>query len=191
MNLIPLTKGYGFPAFTIVSKEHAGYLLTSSAPGVFTDVISIGSPPYDSSSGAFLDNPPEGFEVYPARKLRLEFDDVLHSHQGLYTPASTWDMDRVLEFAKGIGESVLVHCAQGTSRSPATALAILASLVPDGEEVAAVTELLAINERTRPAPFRPNLLMVELVDDLLDREGRLLDATREVFTVGYKPSASV
>lgn len=68
-------------------------------------------------------------------------------------------------------ERLLVHCHAGVGRSTAMALGILAARLGDGREDTALSELL----RIRPEAV-PNLHVVSLVDDILERGGDLLDA---------------
>jgi predicted protein tyrosine phosphatase len=68
---------------------------------------------------------------------------------------------------------LLVHCMAGASRSPAAAFAILTMLLGPGSEPAALAYLLEI----KPDAF-PNRLVVQLADDLLKRNGKMLAALR-------------
>ena len=66
---------------------------------------------------------------------------------------------------------VLIHCHAGKSRSTALALGALALQTPDDVESAVIEKLLGI----RPIAA-PNIIVVEMVDRLAGREGRLLAA---------------
>lgn len=66
----------------------------------------------------------------------------------------------------------LIHCSAGKSRSAAIALGVLAALQPEKNEMALLDELLEI----RPIAG-PNILVVETIDRLLNRGGRLVAAT--------------
>lgn len=73
------------------------------------------------------------------------------------------------------GDAVLVHCAAGTSRSPAMALGALALLHPGRDEAALVGQLL------RVAPgASPNILVTEQADILAGRGGRLVEAVLDI-----------
>lgn len=65
----------------------------------------------------------------------------------------------------------LVHCHAGRCRSPAVALFLLADEMGAGREDEAVQRLFQVSER--PAP---NLLVLDLADKILKRDGRLIDA---------------
>ena len=68
---------------------------------------------------------------------------------------------------------LLIHCAAGTSRSPAAAYAILCLWLGKGCENEAMERLL----RIRPDIF-PNRLVIEYADRILHRGGRMLNAIR-------------
>lgn len=69
---------------------------------------------------------------------------------------------------------VLIHCHAGKSRSAAIALGVLAFQNPQKKECELVDMLLAIRPEAAP-----NLLVVDLVDKLARREGRLTRAVLE------------
>jgi predicted protein tyrosine phosphatase len=103
-----------------------------------------------------LDHPaPEPYAQWPVFKVATE--------------EQVWE---AIDFARG-RESVLVHCHVGIGRSTAIALAILADQYGLGYEQDALKALLAI----RPEAV-PNLHIVALADDLLFRDGKLLEAVR-------------
>lgn len=66
---------------------------------------------------------------------------------------------------------LLVHCHAGISRSSAIGLAILAARMEAGDEQLAVEELF----RIRPEAV-PNLKIIRLADQILARDGRLVEA---------------
>lgn len=66
---------------------------------------------------------------------------------------------------------VLIHCERGVSRSTAAALIILAASTPPGEEARCVAQLRAAAPFADPCP-----LLVGYGDELLGRDGRLIDA---------------
>jgi predicted protein tyrosine phosphatase len=73
--------------------------------------------------------------------------------------------------AKNEDGSVLIHCHAGKSRSVALALGALSLLHPEKPEMEILDLLLEI----RPIAA-PNIIMVEMLDTLTGREGRLLQA---------------
>lgn len=91
------------------------------------------------------------------------------------------DVEELLSFgaelrAVDASAHVLVHCHAGVSRSTAAAAILLAQHAP-GREHEAMTEVA----RVRPIA-NPNARMIELADKLLEREGRLVTALRELRT---------
>lgn len=80
------------------------------------------------------------------------------------------------ETANGQGAHLLVHCHAGISRSSAAMTALLAQLDPQRPAEAIVTQIVAI----RPKAW-PNLLIIESADDLLRREGTLIDAVGRLY----------
>jgi predicted protein tyrosine phosphatase len=68
--------------------------------------------------------------------------------------------------------TLLVHCYAGASRSPATAYALACQALGQGREREALDYVL----RLRPQAI-PNALVVQLADELLAAEGRLVKAT--------------
>ena len=104
--------------------------------------------------------------------LRLGFHDVENKKPGK-TPPSTEDIGRLIEVAlhwKDSGDPILVHCIAGVCRSPAAAL-ILASIRQPSHENELAKHL------KKQAPYcSPNKLMIELADQALSLEGKLVSA---------------
>ncbi len=67
---------------------------------------------------------------------------------------------------------VIIHCHAGKARSTALALGVLALLHPDKPEKELLDDLLAMRPQAAP-----NILVVEMVDQLTGRNGKLLQAT--------------
>jgi predicted protein tyrosine phosphatase len=105
------------------------------------------------------------------RHIRLAFHDIVEPVPDLVAPDHDL-MRAVLDFGRaGQPErSLLIHCWAGISRSSAAAFAIACDRNP-GFEREIATEL-----RRRAPSVTPNRLMVRLADDLLHRDGRLVDA---------------
>lgn len=145
----------------ICSREEAGEILSS--PSRRKDVcflVSIGEPE---------DRPPAGYGNVAAR-LRLLFSDVNEEIGG---PAPD-DVRRLIRAAESLAERsgrVVIHCQAGISRSTAAAVIVYAVLLGDGREEEAMARVLAARELARP-----NRRMIALADELLGREGRLIDA---------------
>ena len=105
------------------------------------------------------------------RHLRLAFHDIAEPMPGLTAPDRDL-MQAVLDFGRDVGEqrALLIHCWAGISRSSAAAFAIACDRNP-GFERDIATEL-----RRRAPSATPNRLMVRLADDLLQRDGRMIEA---------------
>jgi len=115
--------------------------------------------------------------------LVLAFEDVDDDSLGVRV-ASRDQVVEALEFARrhALG-SLLVHCFHGVGRSAAIALAIIADRLGPGADSAALNQLLMI----RPSAT-PNLVVVKLADDILERQGGLIAAVAawEMIAPGLK-----
>lgn len=93
-------------------------------------------------------------------------------HQGPDVPQVEAGLAFVMEhLQKNDDGAVLIHCHAGKSRSVALALGALSLMHPDKSESELIDQLLEI----RPIAA-PNIIMVEMLDKLTGREGRLLQA---------------
>jgi predicted protein tyrosine phosphatase len=126
---------------------------------------------------------PHRFADLVARRLCLDFDDVLYDLPSGYSAATHSDVVQILAFALAVESlgTVLVHCSAGISRSPAAALLLHAARLGHGREEAAVDSLLrdllrAEQEGHREAGARPNARMLVLGDLRMRRRGRLVAA---------------
>ena len=83
----------------------------------------------------------------------------------------------IVDFASGWDRDgdVLLHCKRGVSRSVAAAYIILCAKLPEADE----RELLKRLRRSAPHGD-PCPLLVSYADDLLGRDGRMLDAVEEL-----------
>lgn len=109
---------------------------------------------------------------HPNRCCR-PFDDTVNGLDG--TPASQADVRAVLAFSTTAPLPMLVHCALGQSRAPATALGIL---VDRGYQPSFAAEML-IADHPANRPFTPNVWVLSVFDDVLGLNGALLrDAAR-------------
>lgn len=108
-------------------------------------------------------------------QLVLMFEDVDEPVPGIALPHEL-HVEAALSFGREHADgSLLVHCRAGVSRSAAIALGIIADRLGTGSERKAVAALLM----NRPVA-KPNLIVLELADTLLERGGKLIDAWREV-----------
>ena len=102
------------------------------------------------------------------KQLILRFDDINQPMDDYVIPQMS-HIKRALEFADKIEDgSLLVHCHAGISRSSAIALAVIAKRLGSGKEEEAVNTLEHINPNCRP-----NKSIVEMADELLERDGKL------------------
>jgi predicted protein tyrosine phosphatase len=116
---------------------------------------------------------PEALDDFHEIEHRLiRFDDVVAEYPGFEacTPAQIQEM---LAFGERVqaarGSHVLIHCHAGVSRSQAAAAILMAQHAP-GQEEAAFLRLLELRRHGWP-----NTRMVEFADQLLKRDGALLD----------------
>lgn len=124
---------------------------------------------------------PEAFGAYdPHHRTILRFHDIIAPISGMVLPQPE-HVEAVLRFgdevAAGRAERaeghLLVHCHMGISRSTAAMLTLMAQNAPDETEERLFERLVEI----RPQAW-PNSCMVAFADDLLARNGRLVEALR-------------
>lgn len=117
--------------------------------------------------------PPELRDLQAA-VLTLHFDDVI-TNEGPYQAPTRADIERMLAFDRdhSTGDTLVVHCTAGISRSTAALTILLAQRRP-GCEPEIFEELRAI----RPVAW-PNSLMIALADDILGAGGQLVRELRE------------
>jgi Predicted protein tyrosine phosphatase len=106
------------------------------------------------------------------RQLVIEFSDITEPMPG-HILASHEHMQQILDFGRSWNRKapLLVHCFAGISRSTAAAYAIACDLVPHMDET-----VLARTLRQLSPGATPNIHLIRLADDLLDRQGRMVDA---------------
>ena len=108
------------------------------------------------------------------KQLILQFDDINKPMDDYIIPQMS-HIKRALEFADKIEDgSLLIHCHAGISRSSAIALAVIAKRLGSGKEEEAVNTLEHINPNCRP-----NKSIVEMNDELLERNGKLYQEVDE------------
>jgi predicted protein tyrosine phosphatase len=136
-----------------------------SAVGI-THVLSILDPgfPDPDAFGAFGEH----------QRLDLRFHDITEERPGMRLAARE-DVTALLQFGRDLLREpqahLLVHCHIGISRSSAAMALILAQARPDRPALEALAEV----RRIRPRIW-PNLRVIELGDELLGRDGALVDA---------------
>lgn len=123
---------------------------------------------------------PTAFGAYGEHeRLELRFHDIIDPTRGQIAPQRA-DVERILAFGRDLlAEPVdcrhlLVHCHAGISRSTAALTMILAQSQPDRPAADAMAAVAAIRSKAWP-----NLRMIEIADDLLGRNGDLVDAVHQ------------
>lgn len=144
--------------------------LTDFASVGVTHVLSILDPglPEPADFGAYGEH----------QRLELRFHDIIEETPGQIAP-SVRDVARILAFGRdlidepgGVGR-LLVHCHAGVSRSTAALAMIMAQAAPLRPAEEAVAAVAAVRMKAWP-----NLRMIEIADDLLERGGKLTAAVR-------------
>lgn len=130
------------------------------------DLLTLLSPDTDAAALAALT---------PRRRLHLTFHDIVEAREGLILPSGEM-IAAMLDFGRARARELplLIHCWAGISRSSAAAYILACDAQPGRESEIA-------NELRARAPFvTPNRLMVVLADDLLGRNGAMVDAVARI-----------
>lgn len=112
----------------------------------------------------------------PEQHLRLTFHDVVMDGAGLEGPKRR-DAERLVQFIRDWDQKapLLIHCWAGISRSTAAAFTALCLLRPDEDETDLAFEL-----REASPSATPNRMIVSQVDDILGRNGRMVEAIASI-----------
>ena len=136
-----------------------------------THLISI-------SNGHFADN--ENLRqfvggAFPKTAPHFAFFDDVFTPSGIHAPRME-AVRTVLEFSERLcdGDYCLIHCAMGISRSTAMAFAVLCQHAGLGYE----SKCLAALEKIRPCAC-PNPLIVHFADEILQRNGAMIQAVKD------------
>ncbi len=152
-----------FDALTICGLDE---LAAHQSKGV-SHVVSIIDPDLDHSDLLL------GFP--PSRRFLFRFHDIIEPMDAHQLPTED-DVAALLDVGRELMdepvEHLLVHCHMGLSRSTATAV-MMQLLDPDVTEREAFDQVDAVRPRCWP-----NSLMLQVADELLGREGRLIEETR-------------
>jgi predicted protein tyrosine phosphatase len=155
------------PRITICGISELG---EHSAAGV-THVLSL--------LGPNASDPPEFAAFAPHQRLILRFHDVIEPQPDQIAPTRN-DVERLLDFGREVSETpdahLLVHCRAGVSRSTAAAALILMQANPEWSASAALGAVAAIRPRAWP-----NLLILELGEVLLGRNGEIVAAVGAIY----------
>ena len=145
------------------------------------DVIARRSPSHLITllSPEELIDTPAGFD--PARHLRLGLHDIASPQDGLVLPEPR-QVEEVLAFARDWDETapLVVHCWAGISRSTASAFAIACERNPHADEL----KIALAMRKASPSAF-PNRRIVALADDILGRQGRMVEAVEAMGGNGF------
>jgi predicted protein tyrosine phosphatase len=114
------------------------------------------------------------------RHLVLGVNDIAFKGSGKLIGPSEAHILAIVEFAKrwqheGCDKPLLIHCWLGQSRSPAAALIAALTTNPDIDDFKLAQAL-----RAASAFANPNKRMVELADSVIQRDGKLIEACKEI-----------
>jgi predicted protein tyrosine phosphatase len=114
--------------------------------------------------------------ILPDNHLMVSMDDINAPAEG-FNPPNAGHVAQLLDFARRWDRSapLVVHCFAGISRSSATAFAAACALNPTRSELAIARQI----RDASPSAF-PNRLIVQLADELLGRQGRMVRAIDEI-----------
>ena len=110
--------------------------------------------------------------IKSANHLRIDINDITEPADGLVHPQEM-HVAELIRFARlwDHRAPMVVHCYAGISRSTAAAFTTLCLLNPHVSE-----KLIARRLRRSSPTATPNKLIVRIADDILGREGRMVDA---------------
>jgi predicted protein tyrosine phosphatase len=139
----------------VVKATRATHLIT-----VMADVHKVQRPP----------------SIQADNHLVISMDDIIVPVDGFVAPQRT-HVEQVLDFGRRWDRSapLVIHCYAGISRSTASAFAIACALNPERQEVAIARQI-----RKDSPSAHPNRLIVGHADELLGRQGRMIDALTEI-----------
>jgi predicted protein tyrosine phosphatase len=108
--------------------------------------------------------------------LSISVNDIVEPREG-YVLASPEHMEQLLSFIRAWDRKapLLFHCWAGISRSTAAAYIAACALAPERYEAE-----LAHALRIAAPSATPNARFVALADDLLNRQGRMVEAIRAI-----------
>jgi predicted protein tyrosine phosphatase len=124
---------------------------------------------------------PADFDAFDEHdRLELRFHDIIDEYPEMQCP-QVEHIEQLLRFVRQTHDRpaqthLLVHCHAGFSRSPASAILMLAELRPELPATDVVEGLLRLRAR-----MWPNLRMIELGDELLGRGGELIQAVHRLY----------
>lgn len=110
------------------------------------------------------------------KHLKLFFHDIVQHMDG-HTPPRAADAERLIRFLQAWDREapMLIHCWAGISRSTAAAYVALCLFRPQADE-----EELAFELRRASPSATPNKLIVSLADEVLGRNGRMVQSIAKI-----------
>ncbi|HZH12114.1 MAG TPA: tyrosine phosphatase family protein [Microvirga sp.] len=123
--------------------------------------------------GATVERPAS---IAPGNHLSISVNDIVEPMDG-YVLAGPEHMEQLIAFVHAWDQTapLLFHCWAGISRSTAAAYIAACALAPDRDEA----ELARALRKAAPSAT-PNARFVALADDLLHRQGRMVEAIRAI-----------
>jgi len=117
----------------------------------------------------------------PERHLRLGVNDIVEPMEDMVAPDETV-VGSILDFGRGWDETrpMLIHCWAGISRSTAAAFILACERSPGVAERA-----IALSLRRAAAHASPNRRIVALADQLMGRQGRMIEAVEAMGDYDY------
>lgn len=111
------------------------------------------------------------------RHLTLGMNDITFAGTGNLVAPQEKHVQQIIDFATEWNRDapLLIHCWMGVSRSPAAAMIASLALFPDDDDVQ-----LAMRLRTASRFATPNIRLVQIADDILQRKGRFADAVKKI-----------
>jgi len=108
--------------------------------------------------------------------LWLSLHDIAEPQEGMTLPGEA-HMRTLVDFAKSWDRAkpLVINCYAGISRSTASAYIVAAALQPSRGEA----ELALALRRASPSAT-PNIRLITLADDMLGRQGRMVEAVQSI-----------
>jgi predicted protein tyrosine phosphatase len=186
IQVVSMRKDHNHPGLVVMGYSEAAMYLKESSRGVRAVIAIHGQREYpiEVENAEYrlvlqFDDTEVPSETDPVHAARIRLRQRRAAEDGLlWKPPTRENVKAIIDFAMPLVDMdacVLCQCHAGISRSPAAALLCLAAWTGSGNEDYCVDELL----RARPAAV-PHPDLVAFGDDLLCRDGALVDALRRV-----------
>jgi predicted protein tyrosine phosphatase len=110
--------------------------------------------------------------IHADNHLFLGVNDICDPAEGMVCPSEA-HVDALLDFVRRWDRQmpVVIHCYAGISRSTAAAFSAYCAVRPELDETAIASRI-----RQRSPEATPNMRIVQMADDILGREGRMVEA---------------